>query len=548
MATRPSSTALGTHVAAGALVLVLASAFVGFRGYFFIDEAALYGQLEVMDDTGDWTVPLPFPDRDPDGTYMPMARSDVADGRFAPFAKHPVHVLVARGAHLIGGDVAVRLLSSVGLLCAGVGAAVISGREPRRRVLAFWITLVASPLLFDANLVVAHTLGAAVAAAVVAIVVRVPDRRWSIPTVLLLTCLGGLLRNEFLLLGAAGFVVLGVRSLLRRSIRDALLGASMFVGSVAAYLGEPLLVRSIIGGRPGLDQAPTSGTSVSAAAEATVRALFEVEGLPGTTAGLLGVVVAGSLTGVAAVVIQRRAVDRGLVVVVAAAALAGSLLFVLQPHLVTGLVWAFPALLLLVALVSRSAGPDGPLRLPVVMAGVFALLVAATQYSQGGGLEWGWRYVAVAVPLVTPAIADVATRWWDRGPEIPRVALGALAAACAFVQVGGLRVERTVVSDTRFFLDQVGDVAADADADWVLSLDASFGRFAYPLSVQGQVATAADGTGSEVLGWLADDEVPTVLVVWRFGEELPLEDLAGYRTSGAVQYLASAYRAALLVR
>jgi hypothetical protein len=80
----------------------------------------------------------------------------------------------------------------------------------------------------------------------------------------------------------------------------------------------------------------------------------------------------------------------------------------------------------------------------------------------------------------------------------------------------------------------------------VVSLDASFGRFAHPLSVGGEVATAADGAGPEVLGWLADEGVADVLVVWRFDEEVPLDDLSGYSRTDRSWYLASEYRATLL--
>jgi len=534
------------HLLAGTVAVVAASAFVGFGGYFFIDEAALYGQLEVMDDGKGWTIPRPFPDRDIDAVHVPMARSDVAEDEFAPFAKHPVHVVLARAAWEVGGEVGVRVLSAVALVGAAAGAAVLAGAG-RRAAAAFWLTLGASPLLFDANLVVAHTLGAAVAASMFALVVRAP-RRWSVfLAVGLLSCTGALLRNEFLLLSAAGGLVVGFTAIRRRSTRDAALAGALAGGGALAYLFEPLLVRWAIGGRPGLDRSPTAGSSVGDIIVAAGRSLFEIEGLPGGTTGVLAIAITAVLVAVVAFTAGRPAPDLSLLAGAGTAGVVAAAIFAGEPHLLTGLVWAFPAVLVLVATAHRKVVVAPALRPPLAIAGVFAVTVALTQYSQGGGLEWGWRYVAIAVPLVTPAIADVSLQLWERRRGVQHVALACAAIACVLVQIGGLRVARALVADTEAFLDRTDSVATEAAADWVVSLDASFGRFAYPLSTDGKVATAADGSGPKVLRWLRKDGVGPILLVWRFDEDPPIDDLAGYRRTPRRWYIASEYRGQLLV-
>lgn len=534
------------HLIAGLVVAISGSAFVGFDGYFFIDEAALYGQLEVMEGDG-WTVPRPFPDRDPSAEHVPMARSDTAGDEYAPFAKHPVHVLVARAAHLAGGEIGVRMLSSLSLVVAAVAAAVLAGGNRLRRRTAFWLTLVASPLLFDSNLVVAHTLGAAVAGALFATALRCRRSPASHAAVFVLALLGGLLRNELLLLVGAGAVVLGLRALRRRSSSDALVASTMLVGAGAAYIFEPLLVRRAIGAGAGLETAPTAGAAARDVVTAATRSLFEVNASAATTTGILGLVVCGVLVAVTAVLAARREPDRQLVLVVAGLALVASVVFLAQPHLVTGLVWAFPGLLLLIAAASGGFSLDDHIRTAALASALFAVLVAATQYSQGGGLEWGWRYVAVAIPLLTPAVAQVvAYLWRDRRTGVPGLALGAVLVASIVVQLGGLRFQRAVVSDTDYFLVRVDEVMADASADWVVSTDASFGRFAYQVSVEGDVATVANADIGQVLGWLRDDGVDTVLVVWRFDEPPPDGSLGGYRRTGRSWAVASDYRAVLL--
>lgn len=536
---------LSLHALVGAVALVIASAYVGFGGYFFIDEAALYGQLDVLE-RGEWTVPRPFPDRDVDLEHLPMANSDVAGDRFAPFAKHPVHVLLARGADIVGGDVGVRLLSSAGLLVAALGSAMLVRGSGPVRNLAFWITLGATPLLFDANLVVAHTLGAAVVAWLAVVVLRMRNGppRWLL--IILLALLGGLLRNEVVLLVGAAAVVLGVVGVRRRAWPHLMDAAALLAGGLGAFLLEPLIVRSVVGGQPGLDSAPTAGSAIGDVVAAAGRSLLEIDATGGTPAGTIGLVACCLLVAVAALQIRRSVPDRGLLAVAAVAAGAGGLLFLREPHLVTGLVWAFPALMLFPAGSPAPPGSTAADRSLLGVAGLFALLVASTQYSQGGGLEWGWRYVAVAIPLVTPVLARVVSSAWRRQPGLPLVAAGGLVIACVAVQLGGLRVQRTLVHDTEYFLDRVDEVAAEADADFVLSVDASFGRFAHRLSTNGPVATAADGSAERVLQWLADDGVEEVLLVWRFDERNPVDDLGPYSPTGENWYLASEYRAELL--
>lgn len=535
------------HVLGGIVLAVLASSFVGFGGYFFIDEAALYGQLEVMEERGAWTIERPFPERDPAAQHVPMARSDIADDRFAPFAKHPVHVVLARAFHIAGGEVGVRLLSSLALVAAAVTSATLAGGGTARRATAFWVTVVASPLLFDAQLVVAHTVGAAVAGALLVVLLRA---RPTAPVLLAaagLSCLGGLLRNESLLLSGAAGCVLAVRAIRHRSGHDAAAAAAVVGGAAAAYLAEPMLVRWAIGGEPGLERAPTAGSEVWDVVRAAGRSLFELQGSAATPPALVGVAVCASLVGFAAWVAARRRPDPVLLRVSAAGALGGALVFAWHPHLVTGLLWAFPALLLLVAPAGPGVRLDGVMRPPLAIAGVFTVFVAATQYEQGGGLEWGWRYVAIAVPLVTPAIAAVASQLWQRA-GLPRTALVAVGLACIVVQVGGLRVQRSAVAETASFLDRVEAVTREADADWVVSLDASFGRFAYDLSTSADVLTAPDGTGSRVLRWLDRPPTSSVLLVWRSDEGAPIDRLGGFRTTRRRWALGGGYQAELLDR
>ncbi|MDZ7673564.1 MAG: hypothetical protein U5K30_00620 [Acidimicrobiales bacterium] len=88
------------HAAIGAVVLTLAMAFVGTSSFIFVDEAALVAQAEVHD-RGDWVTSTPLPDVDVDASLVPMIRANVADGAYAPYAKHPSTWRSPRGCTIL---------------------------------------------------------------------------------------------------------------------------------------------------------------------------------------------------------------------------------------------------------------------------------------------------------------------------------------------------------------------------------------------------------------------------------------------------------------
>lgn len=527
-------------------MLVVASVLAGFGGYFFIDEAALYAQVEVLDATGEWTLPRPFPGADTDGSTVPMARSDVVGDRYAPFAKHPVHVLLARGADLVGGEVGIRLLSSAAVLEAGVAAALLSGESSRRRVVAFWTTIVASPLLFHANLVVAHGVAAAVVGFLFVVSSRRPVTTGWVSATAALALAAGLLRSEAVMLALAGSVPLAWSAVHRRSRREGALALAMASGGMAAYLLEPWLRRLAIGGGPDAAGVPAAGSTPGDLVEAAARSVLEVQGSAATTLGTVGVVLCAVASLVAVVLVARPRSDAAITVLAGVVALVGAAMFAIEPHVVTGLLWAFPALLVLVGAVAGSDRVDVGPRKPLFAAALFASLVAATQYSVGGGVEWGWRYVAVAVPLVTPAVAAVATALWDRRRPGTTAALTAVAAAAVVVQLGGLRMQRAAIDESEALLERAEAVAAATDPGWIVSLDASFGRFAYPLSIDGELATVSSDDLAPVLDRLRDQGVERVLLVWRSAVEPPLGDVDGFAADGAITRIGSGYRATIL--
>jgi hypothetical protein len=141
-----------------------------------------------------------------------------------------------------------------------------------------------------------------------------------------------------------------------------------------------------------------------------------------------------------------RRSGRGLTVVVVVAVALLAVRFATHPHdPVTGLLPAWPlAVLGLLLFRWRGAGPVAWLLGGTVA--VFTLATLATQYPEGGGLEWGGRYLSPAlVPLAVLAAAGLARAVAgvpeaDRRPAVALLAgLGIISAVFALATAGALR-------------------------------------------------------------------------------------------------------------
>lgn len=528
-------------------VLFACSAVVGLRAYFFIDEAAFYAQLEALD-RGDWSVDRPYAELDDDLEHLPMVRSDVVDGGFAPFAKHPVHVLLADAADDVLGRAGVRALSTLGVLAASVAvAAAVSHRGRTVSLVALWLTALSTPLLFYGQLVVAHALGAGVAALVLWRVLVAVPRRYDPVVVAGLAALGVLLRAEFLLLLASIATVSLAWAVARRRLVGLGRPLAGAIAGALAYMLEPLLLQRWVGAEAAAKSISISVEGGSAGRrDGALVALLQPDYIrPGVLAPLTVMLV--TILGAASLyLVARRASDSGLAVVLAGGAALAALLHLTVPDIVPGLIWAFPAMWLALGL--RRDDLDERLAKGLQVAALFGASVLATQYRiAGGGVEWGWRYFAIGIPALVPALAVGVISIWRRahGDPLRRAALVLVSVAFLLVPLSGLLEQRRYLSDTQYFLEQVR--SATSDVDFVASFDPSFGRLAYPLALDGRVAPVAASTSAQLFGWLEADGVERVLLVWR-SEERPELEILGYRTASETRYISSGYRGVVVER
>lgn len=518
------------HLGPIALLLVVSSFLVGHDGYVFIDEAALLAQVELVGD-GSWMAERPLAEVDPDGAYAPMALSTLTDDGFAPFPNHPVHVVLATAASELGGVFGVRMLSVLGVLGASAAAGWLAAERSRKHAaVAMWLTAVASPLVFDANLVLAHAIAAAATGGAFVLVFRLAPRVESVRAgvgvafaVGALVGIGALLRSEVVLLGAVMGLVAVVQAMRDRDRRGWMVGVAASGAAVAAYLLEPRWIEAVADSSPGQKVITASSRGgVSGASEGALTVLF---GLGDAGVALTMCVILAVATVVA---LRLRPEDPGAGLLLAGGAIVAGGVTVADSAVVPGLVWAFP--MLAVALVSISSRQVWPvaIRRSLHVVAAFAVLVLATQYSVGGGAEWGWRYLAVAMPALCAALSIPLVELVERREPAGRVAAGAVVLACLLVPLSGIVAQRHAIDRADLLLDRTDQAFTSTGSDIIVATESSFGRYAWPRSIDSDVVSVRGGEEEldRLLAQLEDQGVDRFLLVWTGPEPSVPDDRA----------------------
>ncbi|MBK5222391.1 MAG: hypothetical protein JJE52_05870 [Acidimicrobiia bacterium] len=413
---RPRLLRIPLHLLIVALVLGLAHVSIGPHYSYFSDEGAAALQALALDD-GSWFHQYPLAELDPEQEARPFLRGDVGTKGVAPYAKHPLYPVLLQGAHTLLGRAGFTMLSVLGTVVAAGAAALIARRRGAgTAVLALWLTAVGTPLFFDSFLIVAHTLAAAAVAIGVWGVLRTctaPEGRdWPDRVVPLIACGGGVavstaVRTEALLWWAALVAMLLVLAL-RRSIT--LVAATVASGvvltaGVSAWLVEQWVTRAITGSP--IESVAGVSATWSERIGAAQTTLFRPS-VDAFSHGDVLLVAGAAFVACAGIAVRRRRPDLASVMVWAAlgAYLVG---WALRPTAtIPGLFVAFP-LLGFVLVVGWHPRRERSVATVLLLGSclVFGAAVLLTQYSQGGGVEWGWRYFSLATPLVSVLCAQV---------------------------------------------------------------------------------------------------------------------------------------------
>jgi hypothetical protein len=449
------------HVVALAVVLLCLVPLLDNGAPASTDEGATLGQLHVLDTRGTWSTVHPAADLDPTGRWFPMPNSDRDGARWFPLPKHPAWIEVLRPAYDLWGERGTVLVQLLGAVVAALAGALLTRRiAPGHEVLALWCVGIGTPLLADGYVVMGHAVGAALSglAALAAVGLVGVEGRPSSHVVARLVAVAGLsaalvlLRNEGVLFAVAVAVALVVAA-----IRDR--RAAPFVGALAAvgggamaYVGSAAWAHAIEGDAAALfrikDSVPWLRGRLSAFATSVLQP--NQPGFRGLVP-LAGVLVGLVLVVVATVRLRRDATDRRGWLFVALAAATELVAVVAGAPAVSGLIPAAPVVVLGLGQLGGADLRSRGAQLLVWIIAVDVALVLATQYADGGGLQWGGRYLHLALPVAAPFVALGVGRILDRSRRgssvLPRVAVGALVVATGAVALGSVHRLRTTNAD-----------------------------------------------------------------------------------------------------
>lgn len=471
---------LGGHAVALLVVLVALLPVVGWEASYSADEGAAIIQAQSLADGDGWVIPHPMPELDPDSSLYPLELSSRGPDGIASYAKHPFYPVLLAGADLVAGHLGMVLLSILGTWLAALGAAALSVRigvgRPRT---VLWLVGLGSPLLFDSYWVLAHSLAAAAGVWAVVLLLSGEAKRvraLHVGGAAALVVLATLLRTEAGLFGLAVAGSMGLLAAVHRRVSLLVGGAVMGAAALGARLVETWLHDQILGG------AATSTAAFNARSRAGgvadrwdgLEAAWLRATPPGGETGAATLVVLGVALAVAAIVMLRRADDGAARALAIGSAGAFFVRALMAPAAVPGLVMAMPLLAAGAAAGSPAVVRRWDRRFVLAVVTLFWLAVIATQYAEGGVAEWGGRYFAMGIPLVTPLLVAALTSVLDRRPRpTARTIRGALAVAVLSLAVLSVRELRRVHLETERTLERIDEMAALAGEDPVIVTDAS---------------------------------------------------------------------------
>lgn len=467
---------LGAHVAALAVVLLALIPLIGTSASFSADEGAAIIQGRSLSRGDGWVVEHPAPEVDPEGKAYPLELSQGGRDGIAPFGKHPLYAVMLAGVDRVAGVTGMVLLSVLGtVVAAGLAGMLAAWIGPALARPTVWVTGLATPLLFDGYLVIAHTLGAACAVGAVLAAAVAFERRNRLAAFAVLPCVAAavLLRTEAVFLGmglAAAAVVVGIG---RQRLVAAIVAFGALVGAFAARKGEVAWINHALGG-PGAGTGPTTpiptnGFVADRWQGFTVTWMGSSYDASDLVKVLLVVMFAALLFGAYAV--RRQPGVRTVAVVAGASAVLALLLA--PDNVVPGLLIACPLVGVGVVLAGRDTVATTTARLAAVTAVVFALGVLATQYPTGGSGEWGGRYFALALPIALPVLL-LAIR--TRASRHLLTGLVVCSVAMAVMSVGALRSSHRFGEGFMATVDQV----AGSDRPIIVTTSPVASRMAWP--------------------------------------------------------------------
>lgn len=521
-------------VVAGLVLLgiyVVASMATDHRGYLGTDTGGKVATLEAMVDDGtlDPDVGYWAEAEDPDGRVHPLYYTNRVDGRWINITTLPV-VLAAYPLYAVGGYQAALLIPMLGSVAVAFAARALARRlgAGDDGWAAFWVIGLATPVAVYALDFWEHSVGLALMAWAIVVLVDVVERGPTLARGLVVGALFGAAattRTEALVYGFVGVGLVLARLALDRVRPARLLGfAVTTLGATVVLLGANALLEAAVLGdsfradRAG-DTASGGGDQLSLRLQEAWQTTFGLESGYSARAVAVGVVAVILL-----VVLARRSgvgKDPAPIATVAAVGVGAIYLVRLLSGLdfVPGLFATTPF-----AAVGLGLAWDRSLsRLVALLALAPLPLVWLFQFTGGAGPQWGGRYVLTSgmVLAVIGVVGALRLR-----PAVFRY-LVALSAIVTLFGVSWLAVRSAdVASSAEVLVARDEPVVVSTVAHQVREYGAFYDdKLWLTAPFQGDVAFAADvvagsgydrfalvrGSGSpppDLLGWMVTTTEP----------------------------------------
>lgn len=375
-----------------------------------------------------------------------------------------------------------------------------------------WLLGVGSPLLFDAYLVVGHSLAAAFAGvAVLGIAMSVGSKgprsrfsTWGWPVLALLSvALLTLVRTEGAIVATALAISVVVTSVHRRNRRFAFewsrvgLGIAIALTTAATFLINDAWARTI-GGSSTVSAAAANRhpNPINSLWTSVIRPWYPDNR---SASVAMGLALLCFLLGAVALRLSSKSQLLGIVLLAVGAG-ATVVRATQEPSLISGLIAASPWIL--VGLLS--------LRLSVLRTSIGAILaittllsmvaILFTSYGEGGAAEWGGRFFHVVLPVVAPlAVCGILALITDLPPTRAMICAGAIGLSAIALGTSALRANATLRDATRTFQDVVVDRYRSEQADLAVLVRPSYtgtSRLLWTLSDEGVELVNAPGLAS----------------------------------------------------
>lgn len=528
--------AVGVNAIAYLVLLVGLFAFTDLHASWTFDDGAYATQVKVLNETGNWAYPYRWADRDPTSRFAPVSHSVETTDATYPYVKRPVWIRILQAStKLFGTPLGLFVPSLLGAWAAALTAWALAERlEAGRGPLGFWAAAL-GPIVVHSSAMWAHT-GAVALGGVMAIILVDAHRgrraRWHLPVALATTISLVSLRTDGLIAVLAFSAALALTSreggrggvLARRRAPGhkrgslaGLWGAGLVTATAAVtYVGTGAWAHHIASGtwQPSRDVILTGLGFVPSRWSGFV-CTFVTGGLGDANGAALAWLSVGCWL-IAGVLLARRAALR----MTAGFALVGLAVLGLRMYAVArfdlaGALLALPLVTVaLGCLLGSTRSRPRTITSGTILGvyiGVHLALVVATQYPEGGSIDWGGRFLfPVLVPATVLSALAVARRLHDGAALSVRnatiVTLVVLVAVPTSVGWLSARDLRSVMGQTAARLDA-------PEGTTVIRLDRSGTRGSWTLLPERDILSAEQKTAPVALAMLRPGRTRPVLVI-----------------------------------